>query len=229
MSNIDQWVDQVYVELEDLFARDKNYGKYMLGNYPMKRIFDVYSDWLSVNSTLSPRVAANTVYKDIQGVGYYDFNRRKIKKGIQVHGMPSFNVVYGTQKEIDEANRLLGQLKNQDAKRYDLIMFALEKIKDVSDTVKPAKNIYGKTTNLAKQEAVKMPRLGTLLTFLKMNDLQIRSYIAKFHKTVQPKTTAPAPWKEEPTQPATSRAAWKQPIPTQPATQPIPQATQQNT
>lgn len=187
MSNVDQFVDQVYDELERLYGKDKNFRKGLLGNEPIKKIFDVYADWVAVNTTLSPRVVANTIYKDIIGVGYLDFARRKVKRGTQVNGMPSFNLIYGSQKEIDTAMKLMTQLKNQDPKRYDLILFALEKVKEVSEGIKPAKNIFGKTTNVAKQEVMnlKMPRLATLQTFLKLNDNQIKSYIAKLHNAAK--------------------------------------------
>jgi hypothetical protein len=222
MSNpkLDAWVDKVYEELEDLYSRDKNYKKYLLGNYPMKKIFDEYADWLAVNSTLSPRVAANTLYKDVIGVGYFDFARKKVKRGYQLLGIPSFNLIYGTQKEIDQANQILNQLKANDPKRYDLIKFALEKTKEVSDTVTPAKNIFGKTTNIAKQQTIKMPRLATLQSFMSMNDNQIRSYVAKFHKAAQPRTTPPAAYKPQP--PTAPQPTTPTPQATTPNPQPIP-------
>jgi hypothetical protein len=184
MSNqVDQFVDQVYDELERLYAKDKNFKKGLLGNEPIKKMFDIYGDWLAVNVSLSPKVAANTIYKDAIGVGYLDFAQRKIKRGVQIQGMPSFNLIYGTQKEIDQAMKMMAQVKIEDPKKYDLVLLALEKVKEVSDGVKPAKNIFGKTTNVAKQQVMnlKMPKLSTLETFLKLSENQLRSYVAKLH------------------------------------------------
>ena len=48
--------------------------------------------------------------------------------------MPSFNLIYGTQKEIDQAIKMMAQVKIQDPKKYDLVLLALEKVKEVSDS-----------------------------------------------------------------------------------------------
>jgi hypothetical protein len=150
MNNVDQFVDQVYEELERLYIKDKNIKKSLLGNEPIKKIFDNYDQWLANNISLSPKIAANAIYKDVISIGYIDFVNKKIKKGVQLKGEPSFNLIYGTQKEIDQGYKLLTALKNQNPNKYNLVVTALEKIKEISDQVKPAKNIFGKTTNVAK-------------------------------------------------------------------------------
>jgi hypothetical protein len=187
MNSTDQFVDAVYAELEKLYARDQNIQKGLLGNEPMKTIFNNYSDWLANNLALSPRVAANSIYKDVMGVQYRDFGNKKLVKGVQLPGERGFNLIYGSQPEINKGIQLMTQLKNQNPQRYNLILTALEKIKTVSDEVKPAKNIFGKTTNVAKQQAdiVKMPRLGTLETFLKMNDAQLKNYLGQLNRALK--------------------------------------------
>ncbi len=189
-NDVDLFVDQVYDELERLYGKDRNYQKGLLGNEPMKKIFDIYGDWLAVNTMISPKVAANTIYRDVIKVGYLDFARRQIKRGVQVQGMPSFNVIYGTQKEIDQASKILAQLKTQNPQKFDTVMLALQKVKEVSDGVKPSPNIFGKATNLAKQQAVtmKLPKLATLNTFMSMNDGQLRSYVGKLHNAAKADT-----------------------------------------
>jgi hypothetical protein len=187
MSNTDQFVDEVYSELEKLYGKDQNMQKGLLGTSPMTTIFKYYSDWLANNLALSPRVAANAIYKDVIGVQYRDFENRKLKKGIQLPGERGFNFIYGSQPEIDKAIQIMTQLKNENPNKYNLILSALEKIKTVSDEVKPAKNIFGKTTNVAKQQTdiVKMPRLGTLETFLKLNDAQLKNYIGQLNRALK--------------------------------------------
>lgn len=187
MSSTDQFVDDVYAELEKLYDKDKNIQKGLLGDEPMKIIFNNYSDWLANNLALTPRVAANAIYKDVIGVQYRDFGNKKLKKGVQLPGERGFNLIYGSQPEINKAIQIMTQLKNQNPNRYNLILNALEKIKTVSDEVKPAKNIFGKTTNVAKQQAdvVKMPRLGTLETFLNLNDAQLKNYIGQLNRALK--------------------------------------------
>ena len=101
----------------------------------------------------------------------------------------------------------------------------LEKVKEVSDKVQPSKNIFGKTTgaSMKNSNSLKMPRLVTLQSFLEMNDNQIRSYVAKFHKTAQP-TNKPVAAYKQPYDPNLSKTpvAYKQTTPIPQATQPIP-------
>lgn len=187
MNSTDQFVDEVYSELEKLYEKDMNMQKGLLGSSPITMIFKYYSDWLANNLALSPKVAANAIYKDVIGVQYRDFQNKKLKKGVQLPGERGFNFIYGSQQEIDQAIRMMTELKNQNPNRYNLILNALEKIKTVSDEVKPAKNIFGKTTNISKQQAdiVKMPRLGTLESFFKLNDAQLKKYIAQLNNALK--------------------------------------------
>jgi len=188
MNNTDQYVDAVYAELERLYGKDNNIKKGLLGNEPMKTIFNHYSEWLANNLALSPKVAANAIYKDVIKVGYFNFMNKGLKKGIQLKGEPGFNLIYGSQSEIDEAVKMLTQIKNQDQSRYNLILTALEKVKALSDQVKPAKNIFGgRTTNQAKSavKSFKLPTYGTLETFLKMSNQQLGSYILQLNKSIK--------------------------------------------
>lgn len=188
MSNVDQFVDAVYVELEKLYNKDKNIKKGLLGNEPMKTIFNQYSDWLANNLALSPKVAANAIYRDVARIGYFNFNDKQLKKGVQLKGESGFNLIYGTQEEIDRAYRILTEIKNKDQSRYGLIVTALEKVKQISDQVKPAKNLFGgRTTNVAKQtvKSFKLPRFGTLETFLNMSNQQLGSYVSQLDKSIK--------------------------------------------
>lgn len=187
MSNVDQFVDDVYNELEKLYKRDQNLQKDFLGDQPIARIFDYYSDWLVNNLALSPRVAANAIYKDVQNINYRDFGNRSLKKGVQIKGQAGFNLIYGSQVEIDRAVKLLTQIRNQSEDRYELIVNALEKVKMISDKVKPEKNIFtGKlnTTSIEQNKMLKMPRIGTVETFLKMSDNQLKNYINTLNKSL---------------------------------------------
>lgn len=184
--NSDQFVDGVHDELERLFNKDQNPDKNILGTDPILKIFDIYSDWLANNLALSPKVAANTIYKDTQGVGYLDFDRRKIKRGAQIKGEPNFNMIYGSQKEIDTVRQTLDVLKSKNPEKHDLIVKLLGLIKGYADKIKPEKNLYGgKTTNLAKMDVSPeqhMPRYGTFNVLLKMNTKQLTDYMSKFKK-----------------------------------------------
>lgn len=186
MGNTNAFVDQVYLELVGLYGKDKNIKKQLLGREPIKKIFDIYSDWLAQNLALNPKVAANAIYKDVIRVGYLDFANRTLKKGVQLKGQPGFNLIFGTQKEIDAANQTMAMLKNQNEVKYSLMITALQKIKELSDRAKPAKNIFGKTTNVAKQAVapLKMPTYATFNLLMKMNEKQLQSYIAKFNKSL---------------------------------------------
>lgn len=186
MYNVDQFVDAVYDELEKLYTKDKNYQKRLLGNTPMKKIFDNYADWLAYNSGLSPKVAANAIYKDVIRVGYIDFVNKGLKKNVQLKGETGFSLIFGNAKEIDYGYKLMTDLKNKDQAKYNLVLTALEKVKQISDTVKPAKNIFGKTTNVAKQDIqqFKLPKLTTLQTFLKMNNNQLSQYIKQLDASI---------------------------------------------
>lgn len=187
MSNTDQFVDEVYAELERLYSKDKSIKKGLLGKEPMKTIFNNYSDWLATNLSMSPKVAANAIYKDVISIGYLDFMNKKLKRGVQLKGEPNYNLIYGTQQEIDQAYNTLRQLEQQNNPKFQLVTTALEKVKTISDQVKPAKNIFGKTTNVAKQQvqSFKMPRFSTLQTFLKMTDQQLKKYISQLDKSIQ--------------------------------------------
>jgi hypothetical protein len=195
MSNTDQFVDAVYAELERLYEKDKNIKKGLLGQEPLKTIFTNYSDWLATNLAMSPKIAANAIYKDVIGIGYIDFMRRKLKRGVQLKNEPNYNFIYGTQQEIDQSYNLLRQLEQQNNQKFQLVTTALEKVKQISDQVKPAKNIFGKTTNVAKQQvqSFKMPRFATLETFLKMNDSQLKTYIKQLDKSIVAPPTQPTP------------------------------------
>ena len=186
--NSDQFVDSVYDEISDLFEKDNNIKKNNLGNNPIVKIFDIYSDWIANNMGVSPTVAANAIYKDVKNVGYLNFEGRKLKRGVQLKGELGFNQIYGTQKEIDQATTLLTDLKQKNPKKYELVVTALDKIKSIANTIKPEKNIFGgKTTNIAKQYVSaqhQMPRYGTLQTLLKLNEKQLGDYIRKFNKVV---------------------------------------------
>ncbi len=199
MNDFNKWFDQLYIEIENLYRRDKNFKKYNLGNNPMDKIFDEYADWIALRTTLSPKVAANKIYKNLIDINYVDFNR-KLKRNSPMDNdtIPAFSLIYGTPKEIDQSTKILSQLQQQDPKRYDLIVFALEKVKEVSDKVQPSKNIFGKTTgsSIKTSNSLKMPRLGTLQSFLNMNDDQIKSYVAKFHTTAQPTNKPVAAYKQ---------------------------------
>lgn len=182
----DQFVDSVYDALEKLYEKDKNFQKHLLGNEPIKKLFDVYSDWLANNLAISPKVAANTIYRDAIGVGYMDFTRRKIKRGVSLKGEIPFNLIYGTQKEIDQAIKLMTNLKNENPNKYELVLTALEKIKEMNDNIKPVKNIFGKTTNVSKLSVapLKMPQINSLLGLLKMDEKQIQAYLNKFNSAL---------------------------------------------
>lgn len=184
--NNDQFVDGVYDELENLFNKDQNLNKNTLGTDPILKIFDIYSDWLANNLALSPKVAANTIYKDTQAVNYLDFDNRKIKRGVQIKGEPNFNMIYGSQKEIDIVRKTLDKLKIDNPEKHDLIVKLLGLIKGYADKVKPDKNLYGgKITNLAKMDVSPeqhMPRYGTFNVLLKMNTKQLTDYIGKMKK-----------------------------------------------
>lgn len=181
MSNIDQFVDEVYDDLKSLYNRDTNFQKNLLGRDPMKKLFDIYSDWLAYNSSLSPKIAANIIYKDAMSVGYLDFANRKIKKGVQIHKQSGFNLIYGNQKEIDEAVKIMTQLKQKNPQKYELVMTALEKMKSVSDKIKPKKNPLGKTTNISKQAIapMKQPTLLSLKSFVNDDEKKIKDYIQR--------------------------------------------------
>lgn len=188
MNNTDQFVDAVYVELERLYGKDTNIKKGLLGNSPMQTIFNHYSEWLANNLALSPKVAANAIYNDVIKVGYFNFVNKELKKGVQLKGEPGFNLIYGAQPEIDKAIKILTQIKNQDQSKYNLMLVALEKVKELSDQVKPAKNIFGgRTTNQAKSavKSFKLPTYGTFETFLKMSNQQLGSYILKLNKSIK--------------------------------------------
>lgn len=182
----DQFVDAVYDELEILYNKDKNYSKATLGNDPILKLFEIYSDWLANNLALSPKVAAHTIYRDAQGVNYRDFGNRKIKRGVQLKNQPNFNMIYGTQQEIDAAKQALDNLKIKNPQKHDLIVELLGLIKNYADQIKPEKNIFGgRTTNLAKQDVSaqqQMPRYGTLNVLMKMNVKQLTDYKKKFSK-----------------------------------------------
>jgi hypothetical protein len=182
MNNTDSFVDAVYDSLEKLYQKDKNFQKNLLGNEPILKLFDVYSDWLAYNLSLNPKVAANTIYKDAIGVGYMNFANRKIKKGAQINKQKNFNLIYGSEQEINEAIKLMSMLKQKNSQKYYLVIDALEKIKEMNDYVKPAKNIFGKTTNLAKSniQPLKMPQINSLKGLLKMDNPEIQQYINKF-------------------------------------------------
>jgi len=186
MDNTNAFVDQVYLELVGLYGKDKNIKKQLLGREPIKKIFDIYSDWLAQNLALNPKVAANAIYKDVIRVGYLDFANRGLKRGVQLKGQSGFNLIYGTQKEIDAAAQTMNTLKAQNPVKYSLMITALQKIKELSDRAKPAKNIFGKTTNVAKQAVapLKMPTYGTFNLLMKMNEKQLQAYIAKFGKAL---------------------------------------------
>lgn len=188
MNNVDHFVDEVYAELEKLYNKDKNLKKGLLGNEPLKTIFNHYSEWLANNLAISPKVAANAIYKDVINVGYLDFVNKKLKKGVQLKGEPNFNLIYGSIEEIDRLYKTLTQLQNQNPSRFNLIVSALEKVKEISDQVKPAKNIFGKTTNVAKQNILsfKMPRYATFETFMRMSDSQLKTYLKKLDKSIIP-------------------------------------------
>jgi len=194
MSNVDKFVDAVYDHLEHLYKRDKNYRKMMLGNEPIKKIFQYYSDWLATNRGLSPKVAANSIYKDIIGVNYFDFANRKLKPGVMINNIPSFDMIYGTPQEIKKAKGIMAQLQQENPKKYNLVLKCLQKVRTISDSVKPAKNLFGRTTNVAKQDiaSFKMPKLSTLETFLKMSDSQLMQYIGQLEQTIQ-RTPKPQP------------------------------------
>src|SRR5579859_4572408 len=113
MDNTNAFVDQVYLELVGLYGKDKNIKKQLLGREPIKKIFDIYSDWLAQNLALNPKVAANAIYKDVIRVGYLDFANRGLKRGVQLKGQSGFNLIYGTQKEIDAAAQTMNTLKAQ--------------------------------------------------------------------------------------------------------------------
>jgi len=210
MSKVNSFVDAVYDHLEALYNKDKNYRKTMLGNEPIKRIFDNYSDWLSTNLALSPKVAANAIYKDLIGINYFDFPNKKLKPGVAINNTPSFDGIYGTPQEIKKAKGILAQLQQENPKKYNLVLKCLQKVKTVSDTVKPAKNLFGKTTNVAKQDVAsfKMPKLSTLETFMKMSEPQLMQYIGQLDNTIQ---RIPKPQPKQKKQPA----APQQPAPVQ--------------
>lgn len=178
-----QFVDSVYDELSKLFNKDKNPKKSLLGNDPILTIFDQYSDWLVNNFSLSPKVAANEIYKDVIAVQYYQFGNKRLKRGVQLKNKPSFNTIYGSQKEIDEANKILKDLEAKNPKKHQLVVTALTKIKQMADKVKPEKNLFGKTKNVAKQNVAtlqQMPRFGTLKTLISKNEKELTDYINKF-------------------------------------------------
>lgn len=186
MDNTNEFVDKVFLELVGLYGKDKNIKKQLLGRQPITKLFDMYSDWLAQNLALNPKVAANAIYKDVIRVGYLDFANRALKRGVQLKGQTGFNLIYGTQKEIDAAAQTLNSLKIQNQQKYSLLITALQKIKELSDRAKPAKNIFGKTTNIAKQAVapLKMPTYATFNLLMKMNEKQLQAYIAKFTKSL---------------------------------------------
>lgn len=178
---INQFVDEVYDDLKSLYDKDRNFQKNLLGREPIKKLFDIYSDWIAYNSSLSPKIVANAIYKDAMGVGYLDFANRKIKKGVQLNKQFGFNLIYGTQKEIDEAMKIMVQLKEKNPEKYDLVLTALEKIKHLSDRIKPAKNPLGKTTNIAKQavQPMRLPTLISLKSLVKDDNKIISDFIKR--------------------------------------------------
>lgn len=184
--NSDQFVDAVYDELESLYNKDKDHTKASLGNDPILKLFEIYSDWLANNLALSPKVAAHAIYRDAQEVKFRDFGNRKIKRGVQLKNQPNFNMIYGTQQEIDATNRALNDLKIKNVEKHNLIVELLGLIKNYADQIKPEKNLFGgRTTNIAKQDVSTqqhMPRFGTFNVLLKMNVKQLTDYKNKFKK-----------------------------------------------
>jgi hypothetical protein len=182
MSNTDNFVDAVYDSLEKLYEKDTNFQKQLLGNEPIVKLFDVYSDWLAFNQSLNPKIAANTIYKDAIRVGYMDFGNRKLKKNTKIDKQQNFNLIYGSEQDINEAIKLMTILKQKNIEKYYVVLEALEKIKEMNDYVKPSKNIFGKTTNAAKLNVapLKMPQINSLKGLLNMDIPEILEYINKF-------------------------------------------------
>lgn len=185
-NNPDAFVDAVYDAIETLYKKDKNVKKQMLGGSPAAKLIGVYSDWLANNLGLSPRLAANSIYRDTMRVGYLDFPNRALKKGVQLKNEPGLNLIYGDQKQIDQANKTMQQIQANDPTRHQILLTALQKVKQLSDTVKPAKNIFGKTTAQAKKNITnfKMPTMQTFLLFQKMSNQQLNDYIKKIQKAL---------------------------------------------
>jgi len=187
MDNVDQFVDGVYDELTKLFEKDKDAKKHLLGNDPLAKLFDNYSDWLANNASLSPSVAAHAIYRDVKGIGYIDFEKRKLKRGVNLAGETGFNIIYGTQKEIDAAQKLLNDLKEKDGDKYQVLIEVLTTLKQMSDNIKPQKNIYGgKVTNQSKEtiKQFKQPTFSALNGALKMSVQELQAYLAKMKKLI---------------------------------------------
>lgn len=189
MDNVDKFVNELYDELLSLYKKDKNVNKKLLGSEPINRVIDNYVDWIVKNMGQSPKITANDIYHDLKNIRYTNFNARQLRGDVSSKKHKNFNLIYGNIKQIDDAIILMDQLKNTDPDKHALVTTALEKIKELSDYIKPEKNIFGKTTNIAKKniETFKQPNNNTFMGLLKYNTKELTEYIRQINAIIEKK------------------------------------------
>lgn len=190
MDNIDEeFVNELFDELVDLYEKDKNVNKKLLGSEPVMKIIENYSDWLIYNMSESPKVVANELYRDVKNIRYTNFGAKGLKKGVAPKSHKNFNLIYGNEKQIDDVYKKMNQLKETDPNKYELTTNVLQKIKELSDFIKPEKNIFGKTTNIAKKnvDSFKQPNHNTFMGLIKYDSKQLNTYLQQINSIIEKK------------------------------------------
>lgn len=174
----DEWVDQIVDELEKLYAKDTDHRKALLGHDYIRTIFDHYSDWIAKNQNLNAVQVARSIFKDLKGIGYYDYQNQKLNAKGQ-HQDSYFDLIYGSIKEINEVYNELAKLKSINQKKYDLVVACLQMIKGISDKSTTTKFSGAK---LVKTGAIKSPTIVTFNMLMKMNEKQLMNSLRKWKK-----------------------------------------------